>query len=85
MEAVELPHNPVVAAQNARFGGAETGFEVRTDGRCEDDEFVFGGGAHAQQVPDPDDERSDVKRCARFVGRNETFVEFDGLNDGFGK
>ena len=72
----------VVLARDDVGVGHEAALEVRTNGRHEDDEKVFCGRFHTHLSTHADEQRTDVQRSTRFVGRDEVGVEADNLLDG---
>ena len=66
--AVVFAHDDIVVRRKSAL-------EVGTHGRYEHQQQVFVGGSNAHLCAGADEEGTDVERGARFVGRNEAFVE----------
>ena len=65
----------IVASHDADLRGAETGLEIRSHGRNEDDEEVLRSGFDAYLRTGTDEQRADVKRRSAAIRRHEALVK----------
>lgn len=72
----------VVAGDDVGIG-LEAALEIRADGSDEDEEEVFVSRFDADGDASTDEERTEIERSARAIGRDEAFVEFDYLDAHF--
>src|SRR5574344_1022157 len=69
---VELTNNNVVGTSKATF-------KIRAYGCYENEKSIFCGRMHSNLGAGADKQRTNVESRTAFIGRNETFVEFNNL------
>ena len=74
-----------VKIRNAERKGLDPAFEIGTDGRRKDAEFVFRRGLDAEHRARGEHKRAQIQRSAAAVGRHELLVCGDRFFYGFEK